>query len=100
MAVSVKMQALIQKIEAADAAHFAELRARGKEQAQQRARTTAQKLQAARQRAAEAVRIASTPSGEPRPLPKKKPPIKKPPLKEAHREEVEPAHRNARASVS
>jgi hypothetical protein len=80
--LSAKMQALIKKIEAADAAHFAELRARGRQQAQQRAKTTAQKLQAARRRAAEAVRIASTPSDTP---PKKKPPIKTPPLKKPPR---------------
>ena len=41
MAISAKMEALIKKIEAADAAHFAELRARGAEQTKQRAKSTA-----------------------------------------------------------
>lgn len=78
MALSAKMRALIQKIEAADAAHFAELRARGAQQAQQRVKTSAQRIQAARRRTAEVVRIASTP-------PEKKSPIKKPPLKKSPR---------------
>jgi hypothetical protein len=77
MAASAKMQALIQKIEAADAAHFAELRARGTQQAQQRAKSTAQRIQAARRRTAEAVRLASTPS-EKKPPTKKAPPKKRP----------------------
>ena len=38
MAVSARMQALIQKIEAADAAHFAALREKGKAQADARAK--------------------------------------------------------------
>jgi hypothetical protein len=41
MAISAKMQALIQKIEAEDAAHFAELREKGKAQEEARAKSRA-----------------------------------------------------------
>ena len=44
MALSARMLALIQKIEAADAEHFAALRERGKQQAAARARTLEKKL--------------------------------------------------------
>jgi hypothetical protein len=44
MALSARMLALIQKIEAADAEHFAVLRERGKQQAAARARTLEKKL--------------------------------------------------------
>jgi hypothetical protein len=54
MALSARMLALIQKIEAADAEHFAALRERGKQQAAARARTMEKKL--ANLRAARAVK--------------------------------------------
>lgn len=45
MAVSARMQALIQKIEAADATHFAALREKGKAQADARAKAREKTLE-------------------------------------------------------
>lgn len=45
MAISERMQALIQKIEAGEAAHFAELRERSKAQSDARAKTQEKALQ-------------------------------------------------------
>jgi hypothetical protein len=57
MVLSARMLALIQKIEAADAEHFAALRERGKQQAAARARTMEKKL--ANLRAARAIQARS-----------------------------------------
>lgn len=65
MTISARMQALIEKIDAADVAHFAGLRALTVQQAEQRARRNAEKKQAARRRAADAVRLVAKLFDEP-----------------------------------
>ncbi len=66
MAISAKMQALIEKIEAADAAHFAEIREKGKAQSDALAKAREKTLEKKREnlRVARAVQ-ASARRGKP-----------------------------------
>ncbi len=70
MAISAKMQALIEKIEGADAAHFADLREKGKAQSDALAKAQEKTLEKKREnlRVARAVQAAARRRKLPPPL--------------------------------